>query len=266
VTDRRLPRRVVAGYWQSWGDPSLRLRKVPPAYNVIIAAFAVGDTTGKVTFSQTVQSKSSFIDDVAELNKADRSVLLSVGGWDDGGLQITSDAQRRAFVNSVSKIIDTYHFRGIDWDLEHGIDPVQIAQATRDLKSRYGRDFIVTMAPLLEPQRELQQLELAARISDVLDLASPQFYNYGTVDPLWIVDRTLAWGRVVGEDKVAMGFMTVDTSTDTGEQTPSEVCRIWRQLLAQAPSAPGVSTWSINLDKGSGYDFVRGCARSVIHN
>jgi chitinase len=169
-------------------------------------------------------------------------------------------------VNSVSKIIDTYHFRGIDWDLEHGIDPVQIAQATRDLKSRYGRDFIVTMAPLLEPQRELQQLELAARIADVLDLASPQFYNYGTVDPLWILDRTLAWGRVVGEDKVAMGFMTVNTSTDTGEQTPTEVCRIWRELLAQAPSAPGVSTWSINLDKGSGYDFARECAPSVIHD
>jgi chitinase len=119
---------------------------------------------------------------------------------------------------------------------------------------------------LLEPQRELQQLELAARIADVLDLASPQFYNYGTVDPRWIVDRTLAWGRVVGEDKVAMGFMTVNTSTDTGEQTPSEVCRIWRELLAQAPSAPGVSTWSINLDKGSGYDFARECAPSVIHD
>ena len=79
------------------------------------------------------------------------------------------------------------------------------------------------MAPLLDPEKEIQQLELAARIADVLDLASPQFYNYGTVDPTWIVDRTLAWGRVVGEDKVAMGFMTVDTPTDTGEQSPTSV-------------------------------------------
>ena len=143
--------RVVAGYWQSWGGPSLKLRDVPPAYNLVFAAFAVGDATGKINFSQTVQSKSSFIKDVEALNKADRPVLLSVGGWDDGGLKITTDGQRRAFVNSASKIIDSYHFAGIDWDLEHGIDPVQVAQATRDLKSRYGRDFIVTMAPLLEP-------------------------------------------------------------------------------------------------------------------
>jgi chitinase len=264
AAEGRLPHRLVAGYWQTWGGPSLRLRDVPPTYNVVLAAFAIGDGTGKITFSQTVQSNASFIGDVDKLNKAHRPVLLSVGGWDDGGLKITTDGQRRAFVNSASKIIETYHFRGIDWDLEHGIDPIQVAQATRDLKSRYGQDFIVTMAPLLEPDLEVEQLELAARIADVLDLASPQFYNYGTVDPNWIVDRTLAWGRVVGENKVAMGFMTVNTPTDTGEQSPSEVCRIWRQLLAQAPNAPGVSTWSINLDKGSGYDFAKECAPFVV--
>jgi chitinase len=260
----RLPRRVVAGYWQSWGGPSVRLRNVPPAYNLVFAAFAVGDTTGKVNFSQTVQSKSSFIADVEALNKAKRPVLLSVGGWDDGGLKITTDGQRRAFVNSASKIIDTYHFAGIDWDLEHGIDPVQVAQATRDLKSRYGEDFIVTMAPLLDPPKEIEQLELAARIADDLDLVSPQFYNYGTVDPNWIVDRTLAWGRVVGQDKVGMGFMTVDTPTDTGEQSPAMVCQIWLQLMGRDPDARGLSTWSINLDKSSGYDFARQCAPSVV--
>jgi chitinase len=264
AAESRLRPRVVAGYWQSWGEPSLKLRDVPAAYNLVLAAFAIGDTTGKITFSQTVQSKAAFIEDVDALNKAQRPVLLSIGGWDDGGLKITTDGQRRELVNSASKIIDTYHFRGIDWDLEHGIDPVQVAQATRDLKSRYGRDFIVTMAPLLEPEKEIEQLELAARIADIVDLASPQFYNYGTVDPNWIVDRTLAWGRVVGHDKVAMGFMTVDTPTDTGEQSPSNVCQIWQQLRSRTPDAPGVSTWSINLDKSSGYDFARECAPSVI--
>ena len=96
AADSRLPPRVVAGYWQSWGGPSLKLRDVPPAYNLVFAAFAVGDATGKINFSQTVQSKSSFIKDVEALNKADRPVLLSVGGWDDGGLKITTDGQRRS--------------------------------------------------------------------------------------------------------------------------------------------------------------------------
>ena len=175
AAETRLPPRVVAGYWQSWGGPSLKLRDVPRAYNLVFAAFAIGDPTGKITFSQTVQSKASFVEDVDALNKAQRPVLLSIGGWDDGGLKITTDGQRRELVESASKIIDSYHFRGIDWDPEHGIDPIQVAQATRDLKSRYSRDFIVTMAPLLEPEKEIEQLELAARIADVIDLASPQF-------------------------------------------------------------------------------------------
>jgi chitinase len=264
TAESRLPHRVVAGYWQDWGDPTLRLQDVPPVYNLVLAAFAVGDPTGKVTFSQSVQPKSSFVQQVDALARAGRPVILSVGGWDDGGLKITTDAQRRAFVKSVSKIIDAYHFRGIDWDLEHGIDPVQVAQATHDLTNRYGKNFIITMAPLVEPKLEAEQLELAARIADVLELASPQFYNYGVVDPAWIVDRALAWGRVIGYDKVGMGFMTVDTPTDTGEQTPAQVCQIWRELRARAPNARGVSTWSINLDKGSGYDFARECAPIVV--
>jgi chitinase len=122
------------------------------------------------------------------------------------------------------------------------------------------------MASVLDPPKEMEQLELAARIGDVVDLGSPQFYNYGTVDPNWIVDRTLAWGRVVGQDKVAMGFMTVDTPTDTGEQSPTMVCQIWRQLMSRDPNARGVSTWSINLDKSSGYDFARKCAPSVVRD
>jgi chitinase len=48
-------------------------------------------------------------------------------------LKITTDGQRRELVNSASKIIDTYHFRGIDWDLEHGIGPIQVAQASKAL-------------------------------------------------------------------------------------------------------------------------------------
>ena len=61
-----------------------------------------------------------------------------------------------------------------------------------------------------------------------------------------------------------MGFMTVDTPADTGEQSPGNVCQIWRQLKGGTPDAPGVSTWSINLDKSSGYDFARECGPSVI--
>lgn len=263
ATKEALPTRVVAGYWQGWGKPAIRLADVPANYNVIIASFAVGDASGKVTFSQSVQSKSSFVSDVDRLQQAGRKVLLSVGGANDGGLKITTDKERKAFLKSVTKIIDANHFHGIDWDFEHGLSPVQIAKATRALKSQYGSQFAVAMAPTLTKSFEDQQLDLAARIKDDLDMVAPQFYNGGSTDPTWIINRALEWAEVVGQEKVAMGFMTTKTPLDTGIQTPDAVCRIWDGLREQAPRARGLMTWSINLDKTTGYDFAKNCAATV---
>jgi chitinase len=67
-------------------------------------------------------------------------------------------------MDSIVNIIDTHHLQGIDWDLEHGIDPARIAEVTHKLKTRYGSKFLITMAPTLDGDHERQQLDLAARI------------------------------------------------------------------------------------------------------
>lgn len=259
-----LPRRVVAGYWQAWGHPSVRLRDVPRDYDLVMVSFATGDSDGTLRFSQTVQSPASFAADMRALRATDRRVLLSVGGWRDGGLEIRSAAQLRVFLRSVSAIIDAHHFQGLDWDLEHGINPARVAEATRWLKARYGPDFLITMAPVLDPGPEREQLDLALRIRGVLDMVSLQFYNTGHGDTAWIVDRALLWARAVGEDKVAMAFMTVPTRGDTGELSPAVACGLWRDLVRRAPRARGVVSWSVNLDSRSGYAFARTCGK-VVH-
>ena len=258
-----LPTKVLAGYWQGWGAPSVRLGDVPQEYNVILVAFAVGDDTGLARFSQSVQSTASFLADVDKLRAARRPVLLSVGGWDDGGLHITTREQEMAFGDHLIEILDAYHLQGIDWDLEHGLDPGRVAGVTHRLKARYGADFAVTMAPPLDEKHEPAQRELAGRIKDVLDLVSPQYYNGGRSDSNWIVGHAQSWGRVVGPDKVGMGFMTVKTASDTGEQTPAAVGRMWRELTRRVPQARGLMTWSINLDKTSGYRFAQTCGPAV---
>jgi chitinase/peptidoglycan/LPS O-acetylase OafA/YrhL len=259
-----LPDRVVAGYWQGWGNPPLQLADVPRQYNLIMAGFAVGDASGEARFSQSVQSPESFAADVRALNEEGRRVVLAVGGWDDGGLKIVDDRQEKIFLDSVMRIIDTYHFQGIDWDLEHGIDPARIAHVTHTLKAHYGSRFLVTMAPVLGGIREKQQLELAIRIKTVLNMANPQFYDGGRTSASWIVNHALAWAKVVGNDKAGMGFMTVPTQTDTGQQTPAAVCAIWNAVIRRAPTARGVMTWSINLDSTADYEFARTCAATVL--
>ena len=256
----------MAGYWQAWGHPSVRLRDVPRDYDLVMVSFATGDSDGTLRFSQSVQSPASFAADVQALRATGgRRVLLSVGGWRDGGLEIRSAAQLRVFLRSVSAIIDTHHFQGLDWDLEHGIDPARVAEATRWLKARYGPDFLITMAPVLDPGLEREQLDLAVRIRGLLDMVSLQFYNTGHGDTAWIVDRALLWARTVGEDKVAMAFMTVPTRGDTGELTPAVACGLWRDLVRRAPRARGVVSWSVNLDSRSGYEFARTCGK-VVHS
>ena len=259
-----LPTRVVGGYWQGWGHPSVRLRDVPRDYDLVMVSFATGDSDGTLRFSQSVQSPASFAADMRALRATGRRVLLSVGGWRDGGLEIRSAAQLRVFLRSVSPIIDAHHFQGLDWDLEHGIDPARVAEATHWLKARYGPDFLITMAPVLDPDLEREQRDLAVRIRGVLDMVSLQFYNTGHGDTAWIVDRALLWARAVGEDKVAMAFMTVPTRGDTGELSPAVACGLWRDLAMRAPKARGVVSWSVNLDSRSGYAFARTCGK-VVH-
>jgi chitinase len=266
VTPSSLPKRVVVGYWQWWGDPAVRLRDVPAAYNVVVVAFAVGDSSGRVRFAQQVQSQPSFVADVDALRAAGRRVVLAVGGWNDGGLQIRTEAQLDNFLESVTRIIDANHFEGIDWDLEHGINPERIAEATHRLKAHYGPDFLITMAPILDPPREREQLDLARRVRGVLDMVHPQYYNGGQSDPDWIVDHTMRWVEAVGADRVGMGFMTVDLPTDTGAQMPDQICTMWVDLLERAPHVRGVMVWSVNLDKTSGYTFARTCAKVVLES
>jgi chitinase len=257
-----LPPRVVSGYWQAWGDPDIALRNVPAAYNLIYAAFAVADGpgTGRVRFDQHVQSGSSFTADVDALQRAGRRVVLSVGGADDGGLRIRTPAQTTAFLQSVTGIVDRYHFTGIDWDLEHGIDRAAIATLSRELKQRYGPRFLITLAPM---QNQPDYEALAVDIGDVLDLVNPQFYNSGQLSRADIVDQVRRWADLVGSDRVGMGFLTVPVEGDTGVVQPAEVVATWREVVALFPDARGVMTWSVNLDATSGFLFADTCGPVV---
>ena len=265
VSRSALPPRVVAGYWHSWGTPAVRLRDVPPEYTVVMAAFAVGDRTGRVRFTPTAQSDASLVADVRSLQASGRRVLLAVGGWNDGGLQIRTDAQLETFLASVTPIIDRYGFSGLDWDLEHGISPATLERATRRLAERYGQRFAITMAPILGA-REPEQLELARRIADQLDMVNPQYYNGGRPDPAWILQHTLGWERVVGEQSMGMGFLLVRLPGETGTQTSQAICTMWQRLLESAPRARGVMVWSVNHDRSQGYRFARTCARTILRS
>ncbi|MCW3462517.1 glycosyl hydrolase family 18 protein [Chitinophaga nivalis] len=117
--------KVIVGYWQNWGSPTdaspyIPLRDVNPKYNVIQIAFAMSGTDkATLNFVPENTTPAAFAADVQYLQSQGKKVLLSIGG-ETGSLDLTSAAQKQAFITSLKGLLDQYNFDGIDIDLEGG--------------------------------------------------------------------------------------------------------------------------------------------------
>jgi len=169
-----LPKHALIGYLHASfanGSGYVRMADVPAAWDIINLAFGEPTTvtSGDIRFTQcpvaecpNVESEADFIAGIRAKQAQGKKVLISIGGA-NGQVQLTSTAARDKFVQSVSAIIDKYGLDGLDIDFEgHSLyldagdtdfrNPttpviVNLIAALRSLKSRYGGDFILTMAP-----------------------------------------------------------------------------------------------------------------------
>jgi chitinase len=169
-----LPRHALIGYLHASfanGSGYIRMADVPAAWDVINLAFGepTSVTSGDIRFTlcpaaecPNVESEAEFIAAIRAKQAQGKKVLISIGGA-NGQVQLTTTAARDTFVRSVSAIIDRYGLDGLDIDFEgHSLyfnagdtdfrNPttpviVNLISALRSLKSRYGSDFVLTMAP-----------------------------------------------------------------------------------------------------------------------
>jgi chitinase len=169
-----LPRHALIGYLHASfanGSGYVRMADVPAAWDVINLAFGepTSVTSGDIRFTlcpaaecPNVESEADFIAAIRAKQAQGKKVLISIGGA-NGQVQLTTTAARDKFVQSVVAIIDRYGLDGLDIDFEgHSLyfnagdtdfrNPttpviVNLISALRSLKSRYGSDFILTMAP-----------------------------------------------------------------------------------------------------------------------
>ncbi len=169
-----LPRHALIGYLHAsfaYGSGYVRMADVPAAWDIINLAFGepTSVTSGDIRFTQcpvaecpNVESEAEFIAAIRAKQAQGKKVLISIGGA-NGQVQLTTASARDAFVRSVSAIIDRYGLDGLDIDFEgHSLyldagdtdfrNPttpviVHLIDALRSLKSRYGSDFVLTLAP-----------------------------------------------------------------------------------------------------------------------
>ncbi|MFF3840919.1 chitinase [Streptomyces sp. NPDC001930] len=169
-----LPAHALVGYLHASfanGSGYTRMADVPASWDVINLAFGepTSVTSGDIRFSlcpatecPNVESAADFKAAIKAKQAAGKKVLISIGGQ-NGQVQLSTTAARDTFVSSVSKIIDEYGLDGLDIDFEgHSLslqtgdtdfrNPtspviVNLIQAVKTLKAKYGQNFVLTMAP-----------------------------------------------------------------------------------------------------------------------
>ncbi|MGW7432960.1 chitinase [Streptomyces sp. NPDC054861] len=170
----QLPAHALVGYLHASfanGSGYTRMADVPDSWDVVNLAFGepTSVTSGDIRFSlcpatecPNVESPAEFKAAIKAKQAAGKKVLISIGGQ-NGQVQLSTTAARDTFVSSVSKIIDEYGLDGLDIDFEgHSLslqtgdtdfrNPtspviVNLIQAVRTLKAKYGSGFVLTMAP-----------------------------------------------------------------------------------------------------------------------
>ncbi len=214
LLNAQLPNKTLVGYWHNWNDvnaPYIPLTSIDSRYNVIEVSFAVPTSPTDMTmlFVPDVVSQSTLIAQIQNLQSQGKKVLLSIGGATTA-IDLTSTVNKNAFINSLTTLINTYGFDGIDIDIEHGnsilvsggsiaapssVAQINLIDAIKQIMSNYRslhptQKLLLTMAPETAYVVGGQSayggiwggyLPIIHALRDSLDLLQMQLYNSGTM-------------------------------------------------------------------------------------
>lgn len=116
------PNPALIGYFQNWQDfnaPYIQLDQIDSRYTIIDVSFAVPEagTDYKMQFIPDQVSQATFISQIQTLQSQGRKVLISIGGA-TAPVSLDNTTERDTFISTMTDLLDTYGFDGIDIDLE----------------------------------------------------------------------------------------------------------------------------------------------------
>ena len=205
---------VLVGYWHNWNitqAPYIPLNQIDSRYNIIEIAFAVPTSPSDMTmlFTPDGVTQQEFISQVQTLQTQGKKVIISIGGATTS-IDLTTTVNKNAFVSSMTNIVNTYGFDGIDIDIENGnsilinnggniISPANIAMvnlidAIKQIMSNYRQThtqkLMLTMAPETAYVQGGQSafgsiwggyLPIIHALRDSIDILQVQLYNSGSM-------------------------------------------------------------------------------------
>ena len=211
----------LVGYWHNWNSvnaPYIQLDQIDNRYTIVEVAFALSTSTTdmNMTFTLNGVNQATFLTKLQTLKSRGKKVLLSVGGG-TGTVDLTTTANMNAFVSSLTSILNTYKFDGLDIDIEAGSSilntggtiaaPTNVAQinlinALKQIMVNYrannnNRKMLLTFAPETAYVQGGQSsfngfwggyLPTLDALRDSIDLLQVQLYNSGT---MYGIDRKI---------------------------------------------------------------------------
>ena len=211
-SNAQAPNPALIGYFHNWQDvnsPYVQLDQVDSHYNMIDIAFAVphAGTDYKMEFIPDQVSQATFISQIQTLQAQGRKVIISMGGA-TSPISLDNIAERDTFVVTMTNIINTYGFDGIDIDFEGSslsvsggtistpIDQpiINLIDAVKQIMTNYfttnNHRLILTMAPETAFVQGGQSayggiwgayLPVIDALRDSLEILHVQLYNSGSM-------------------------------------------------------------------------------------
>ncbi len=263
---KRLNDNVIVGYWENWvsgeeGTPTMRLSDISDYYDIVNITFGYTKTDmqpGEISFSlneylssQLNYSESEFKKDIKKLQNRGTEVLLSIGG-SDRTITINNDTQVNNFVTTVSNILNTYEFNGIDLDLEmsSGVNVEYFEKAIRELNAMYKGNILITMNSSLTAMREDDKAsngnnyfyKLSKNLKDILGMVSCRYYNSGTQSGYDFPDP---WSREQGHISFITSLATLHMEKIV-DQNQLGICVVTSEIAAE--NSNGLPPAYINPD------------------
>ncbi len=203
---------VLIGYWHNWNDssaPYIPLNQIDSRYSVLCISFAepTSPSDMNMNFTPDGVSQSTFISQIQTLQSQGKKVLLSIGGANTS-ISLNNTANRDLFVNSMSLLLTTYGFDGIDIDIEHGnsilasgsianptsADVLNLIAAINQIRTNYYTAFSSNMMLTFAPETAYVQggmsafggiwggyLPLINAFRNELSFVHVQLYNSGSM-------------------------------------------------------------------------------------